>query len=62
MKQVFIILFIAMALIASGQRKVTPVEDKIAAISTLEGKAEAKKVIDKKVRASMIFSDTIITD
>lgn len=62
MKQVFIILFIAMALIASGQRKVTPVEDKPAAISTLEGKAEAKKLLDKKVRASMLFSDTIITD
>lgn len=63
MKQIllFILIFASMTF-AVGQRKVTPVEQKKGAITTLQGKAEAKKLLDKKVSPSMLFSDSVITD
>lgn len=45
---------------ASAQRNVTPVQQKSSQLNTAEGKKAAQQLIEKNVRPSLIFGDSII--
>ncbi len=52
-------LLILTALTALGQRKVTPVEGSTTTVTTTEEKKAIDELLKKKIRPSLVFSDTI---